>query len=444
VSLCGSGSPVYSSSESLGSDALVFFFAGALRGCFSFFAGLGSTVQMSIEKGETFRIDRKRLLEPGDEDPPSKKAKPATPEFKVLKEAPEYAINADGCVKRIDSGQILKLRSGNYVMSSAGKDVFKSINVLMRLYFPIPDDIDVTWKPVEQFPGYELSNNGMIRNANTKLVPKTVHHANGYEYASVKSRMQSMHQLVLVTFVGPAPDGCTPNHKNGIKNDNRLDNLEWSNASEQLQHAWNTGLITREAVSQAVIQMTKDGTVVNEWPSFTDAAKSVGVNRTSVARAAHAGSVSAGFRWKVVPKEASSVFDALKFAEPEQWRPVPGYDALYDVSSYGRNRNSHGKLLSTFFRGAYETIGLCKKATKAQKFSIHRLVASAFVPNPLPEKQHVVDHKDGNKKNNHFQNLEWVDDQENTRRGRGKKVEQLDSQGALVRSFMSISDAARA
>ena len=40
---------------------------------------------------------------------------------------------------------------------------------------------------------------------------------------------------------------------------------------------------------------------------------------------------------------------------------------------------------------------------------VHRLVASMFVPNPDPEAFTVVNHKDGNKHNNHFENLEWTD-----------------------------------
>ncbi len=49
---------------------------------------------------------------------------------------------------------------------------------------------------------------------------------------SPQSRTRRVHQLVLETFVGPCPEGHVAHHKNGIKTDNRLANLEWTTISE--------------------------------------------------------------------------------------------------------------------------------------------------------------------------------------------------------------------
>lgn len=58
-----------------------------------------------------------------------------------------------------------------------------------------------------------------------------------------KQRPLMVHRLVLETFIGPAPTPKhMPNHKNGDKADNRLENLEWVTQAENIQHAYDTGL----------------------------------------------------------------------------------------------------------------------------------------------------------------------------------------------------------
>ena len=97
----------------------------------------------------------------------------------------------------------------------------------------------------------------------------------------------------------------------------------------------------------------------------------------------------------------------------EEWRPVVGYEGLYEVSNTGQVRSldrfyyrlHKGKVLSpTKDRYGYLTVTLnCNGKSKTIK--IHRLVAQAFLPNPdnLPQ----VNHKDEDKTNNNVTNLEW-------------------------------------
>jgi hypothetical protein len=82
-----------------------------------------------------------------------------------------------------------------------------------------------------------------------------------------------------------------------------------------------------------------------------------------------------------------------------------------DIFSFKRYRN--GKLISPYTdKDGYLCISLrVNGSSKAEK--VHRAVAKAFIPNPdnLPQ----VNHKDGNKKNNNVENLEWVSNIQNQR-----------------------------
>ena len=101
----------------------------------------------------------------------------------------------------------------------------------------------------------------------------------------------------------------------------------------------------------------------------------------------------------------------------EIWRPIEGYEGLYEVSSYGkvrsldrydsRNHFRKGKVLSLVKnKEGYLQVNLCCNG-KNKMFLVHRLSAQAFIPNPdnLPQ----VNHKDEDKTNNSVDNLEWCD-----------------------------------
>ena len=97
----------------------------------------------------------------------------------------------------------------------------------------------------------------------------------------------------------------------------------------------------------------------------------------------------------------------------EIWKPVVGYEGLYEVSNLGnvkslnyKRRNVIRVLKAGTGSGGYKHIELHKNS-KPKHFLIHRLVAQAFIPNPnnYPE----VNHKDENKQNNCVDNLEWCD-----------------------------------
>ena len=138
----------------------------------------------------------------------------------------------------------------------------------------------------------------------------------------------------------------------------------------------------------------------------------------------------------------------------EEWKPIPGYEGLYEVSNYGRVRSfkwsSNGKILSPGKDGSgYCFVNLCKDG-KAKLRTIHRLVAEAFIPNPNNFPQ--VNHMDECKKNNYFENLEWCSSAYNNSYGtrtrrmaekNSKPVVQLDKKGNFISEFESLREASR-
>jgi predicted XRE-type DNA-binding protein len=119
------------------------------------------------------------------------------------------------------------------------------------------------WKPVPGFDGrIEASNFGRIRSKDKmKRIRdgRMAFHAgrifkanpdrNGYPVVNVGLKSHALvHRLVALTFL-PNPEGKPEvNHKNGVRNDNRLENLEWVTGSENTFHAFR--VLRRRKVSQ--------------------------------------------------------------------------------------------------------------------------------------------------------------------------------------------------
>lgn len=102
-----------------------------------------------------------------------------------------------------------------------------------------------TWIWVADFPNYEVGDLGHIRNVKTKRILKP---RNGHEYPRVTLYNQNgpadkqVHRLVARAFCSGYREGLDVNHKDGCKHNNNADNLEWCTRSENLRHAYGSGL----------------------------------------------------------------------------------------------------------------------------------------------------------------------------------------------------------
>ena len=110
----------------------------------------------------------------------------------------------------------------------------------------------------------------------------------------------------------------------------------------------------------------------------------------------------------------------------EVWKDIEGYEGLYQVSNKGNVKSlvnnkgvSREKLLKPIIENGYVRVRLCKDKT-IKNYSIHRLVAKAFIENPnnFP----IINHKDECKTNNSVENLEWCSYKYNLEYNNGQKI----------------------
>lgn len=136
--------------------------------------------------------------------------------------------------------------------------------------------------------------------------------------------------------------------------------------------------------------------------------------------------------WKPVSGNRQPNINALKYYRKEEfivskskktledkvmeirWKEIiiDGIQTGFMISENGLvlNKKTNGLIRSTVNRFGYLKLGF-KVNGKYKSFLVHRLVAQAFIPNP--DNKRTVNHKDGNKKNNDVENLEWMTHKEN-------------------------------
>ena len=132
-------------------------------------------------------------------------------------------------------------------------------------------------------------------------------------------------------------------------------------------------------------------------------------------------------------------------------KPVPGYEGLYSVSDDGRvfSHVRNRELKPKTDRYGYKAVTLFKDGTRYYT-TVHRIVAKAFIPNPLSKQ--CVNHINEIKTDNRVENLEWVTIEENDNHGtrnirmsnsKCKKPVAQTLPNGTVRYFKGVKDASR-
>lgn len=160
----------------------------------------------------------------------------------------------------------------------------------------------------------------------------------------------------------------------------------------------------------------------------------------------------------------------MKNRNNEIWKDIDGYEDYYQISSLGnvrskkrmvicKNGSKHfyeSRVIKHMYSHKGYVVVALSKGSITKEYRVHRLVAIAFLANPLQYEQ--VNHKDEDKSNNTVENLEWCDVQYNTHYGtrvqriasknlndpsRSKEVAMYDKTGVFLKKYPSLCEARR-
>lgn len=126
---------------------------------------------------------------------------------------------------------------------------------------------------------YIVYSEGKVWSKHSKRFIKTSLHTKGYVIISIFSKPYLLHRIIAETFLSNPLNLPQINHKNGIKTDNRVENLEWCNQSHNIRHALDTGLNQYKKLTEEQVRKIK---YEHNNLSHTQIAKIYNISRPSI------------------------------------------------------------------------------------------------------------------------------------------------------------------
>ena len=297
------------------------------------------------------------------------------------------------------------------------------------------DPPDEVWEPLIGFPKYQINPKG-IRNAKTHHILSQQLSSSGYPtitlFVNNYNKTVLVHKIMAIQYI-PNPEPNTlikVNHKNGIKTDFKIENLEWSTQSQNVQHAVDTGLRSKTTGNCRNIELLDENhNILYTFIDAKEAGKRVGCSREMIYYHMKSNKFQNGtiiingyiLRYKVEPD-----------LEGEVWKNVNtlyvNINDKYKVSNYGRVKNIKNKILTPNLNHlGYGQVILSSydediDDTIRKSILVHTLVAYAFLDFKGNREGYQVNHKDKNPRNNNLINLEILTTKEHMIKDQGRPV----------------------
>lgn len=261
------------------------------------------------------------------------------------------------------------------------------------------------WKQIEidNFTKYEISNNGIVRNINTKYIYKQFNR-NGYYTVNLNSdnirKHFSIHRLVAQTFIDNPNNYEIVNHKDGNKLNNNVENLEWCTYKQNTKHALDNNLIKLHL--KKVNQYSYDGSkLIKTYNSIKEAEKETGISNKQISKVCRNKMPTAhGFVWKYVDNIETIQINEVEGIEVPDF---PNYIVTRDGKVYSKSAKRY--MVPNSSSGTKYTVKLCNNNILKDE-NIHYLVAKLYIPNP--ENKPYVHHINLNNYDNRVENLCWA------------------------------------
>lgn len=264
------------------------------------------------------------------------------------------------------------------------------------------------WKVIEKATNYEISTCGRVKNTTTKRILKPTLNCGYFAIClriNNKTTTAFAHRLVATHFIVCPNETHVVNHKDGIKTNNNVENLEWISQSENCKHAFRLNL--HKPTRIGVSQYTLSNAFIKEYESLLDAEKETGIYNghiSGVCRGVRGRKTAGGYIWKYT----SYIPTTQPLPEGKIMTEYPNYIITNDGRVYNSQRNKY--LVSVKNAGGYMFVSLSDGQAR-KSLCVHRLVSLLFIENPNNYLE--VNHIDFDKTNNNVDNLEWISRSDN-------------------------------